>query len=62
MAAVKQLAPTQKDSLGATINFRLKEDERGEVEKLAQEFGVSLSDAARMILRRGLRDKPKLAV
>jgi hypothetical protein len=63
MAQVAQVEPVQvKERLTNPVSFRLREKERTEVEELAEEFDVSLSDAARMIFRRGLKDKPRLAV
>jgi hypothetical protein len=61
MAQVQELKPTQeKERLTATVAFRLREDERALVEELAQEFDVSLSDAARMLFRRGAKNRPQL--
>ena len=60
MAQTKAVEPIETTRLDGRISFRVKGDEQVEVERIARQFGVSLSDAARIVFRAGLQRRPQL--
>ncbi len=62
MVAVKELERREESLLSTSVSFRLRPAEREKVESLAAQLDVSLSDAGRIIFRRGLDVGPQVKV
>jgi hypothetical protein len=62
MAEVREPEAREKSRLSAPVGFRLRPEERQKVEELAEALDVSLSDAGRIIFRRGLDVGPQVKV
>ncbi len=54
--------PTQKARLSEPFSLRLRPTEKEQVEKLAERLDISLSDAGRIIFRRGLKSPKQMIV
>jgi hypothetical protein len=60
MEQVKE--PRQKARLSEPFSLRLRPTEKEQVEELAQRLDVSLSDAGRIVFRRGLESPERMIV